>query len=92
MNLVVIPQGASAEPQHHKGYETAIYLIKGRVETKYGEGLKKSVINETGDFLYIPADVSHQPINLDNAEAAFAIVSRNNPNEQENVILYNPDL
>ncbi|MBO1063047.1 MAG: hypothetical protein HEQ14_19535 [Aphanizomenon flos-aquae CP01] len=62
------------------------------MEIKYGEGLKKSAINETGDFLYIPAGVPHQPINLDNAEAVFAIVSLNDPNEQENVVLYNPDL
>ncbi|MCA6557642.1 MAG: cupin, partial [Pseudanabaena sp. M114S2SP2A07QC] len=25
-------------------------------------------------------------------EAAHAIVSRNDPNEQENVVLYNPDI
>ncbi|MFN5539108.1 MAG: hypothetical protein ACK481_03495 [Candidatus Melainabacteria bacterium] len=42
--------------------------------------------------MYIPAYVPHQPINLDNAEVAFAIVSRNDPNEQENMVLYNPDL
>lgn len=89
MNMVVIPPGAKAEPHFHKGYETAIYLLKGRVETRYGEGLKESVINETGDFIFIPAGVPHQPCNLSDTEAAIALVARNDPNEQENVQLYN---
>lgn len=91
MNMVVIPPNAKAEPHFHKGYETAIYLLKGRVETRYGEGLKESVINETGDFIFIPAGVPHQPRNLSDTEAAIALVARNDPNEQENVQLYEPD-
>jgi uncharacterized RmlC-like cupin family protein len=88
MNLVIIPPGAAAEPHLHKDYETAIYLLKGRVETRYGKGLKKSVINEAGDFLFIPAGVPHQPVNLSSDEPAQALVARNDPNEQENVVLY----
>ena len=85
---VVIPPGGSAEAHVHKGYESAIYLLQGRVETRYGEGLKKSVINEAGDFIFIPADVPHQPFNLSDAEPAIAIVARSDPNEQEHTILY----
>ncbi|GBO55382.1 hypothetical protein APA_3432 [Pseudanabaena sp. lw0831] len=92
MNLVVIPAGGSAEPHFHRNYETAIYLVKGRVETRYGKGLQQSVINEAGDFLFIPAGVPHQPHNLSDTEAAHEIVSRNDPNEQENVVLYNPNI
>ena len=90
MNMVVIPAGGAAAPHLHRGYETAIYLLKGRVKTLYGEGLKKSMINEEGDFLFIPADVPHQPVNLSATEPARAIVSRNDPNEQESVVLYDP--
>lgn len=90
MNLVIIPPGGSAEPHFHRDYETAIYLIKGRVETRYGVGLKQSIINEAGDFLFIPPGVPHQPYNLDAAEPAHALVARNDPNEQENVVLYDP--
>jgi len=85
MNKVVIPPGRAAKAHRHKGYETAIYLIKGRVKTLYGEGLKKSVINEAGDFLYIPADLPHKPINLSDTDEAVAIVARTDPNEQESV-------
>jgi len=90
MNLVVIPPGACAEPHYHRGYETAIYVLHGRVETRYGPGLAKSVINEAGDFLFIPADVPHQPFNLSATEAAQAVVARNDPNEEERVVPYDP--
>ena len=85
MNRVVIPPGASAKAHVHKGYESAIYLIRGRVKTLYGPGLKKSVINEAGDFLYIPPGLPHKPINLSDTEVAEAIVARTDPNEQESV-------
>lgn len=88
MNLVVIPPGGTAEPHSHRDYETAIYILKGRVETRYGAGLKQSMINEAGDFIFIPPNVPHQPTNLSLTEAAQAIVARNDPNDQENVVLY----
>jgi len=89
MNLVVIPPGASPKAHYHKDFETAIYLLKGRVETRFGENLKESIINEEGDFVYIPPGVPHKPVNLSKTEPALAIVSRNDPNEHENVIAYN---
>lgn len=85
---VVIPPGATAKAHVHKGYESAVYLLQGRVETRYGDGLRKRVINIAGDFIFIPADVPHQPKNLSKTEAAIAIVVRNDPNEQEHVVLY----
>jgi uncharacterized RmlC-like cupin family protein len=63
-------------------------LLKGRVDTRYGEQLKNSVICEAGDFIYIDADVRHQPINLSDTEPALALVARNDANEQEHVVTY----
>ena len=88
MNLVVIPPGASPKAHYHKDFETAIYLLKGRVETRFGENLQESTTNEEGDFVYIPPGVPHKPVNLSKTEPALAIVSRNDPNEHENVISY----
>jgi len=88
MNRVVIPPGAKAEPHYHKDFETAIYLLEGQVDTRYGEGLKESILTEKGDFLFIPPGVPHQPVNLSATEPAVAIVSRNDPNEMENVVMY----
>ncbi len=90
MNMVIIPPGGAAQPHVHQGYETAIYLLSGRVETRYGPGLRNSIINEAGDFIFIPADVPHQPVNLSATEPAHALVARNDPNEQESVVAYDP--
>jgi uncharacterized RmlC-like cupin family protein len=88
MNLVIIPPSATADAHFHDGFETAIFLLSGRVETRYGEDLRHSCVNEAGDFLYIPAGVPHQPRNLSDTEPARAIVARNTPNEQESVVAY----
>ena len=56
-----------------------------------GENLSQSVVNEEGDFIFIPEDLPHQPRNLSDSEPAIAIVSRNDPNEQESVQLYFPN-
>lgn len=90
MHMVVIPPGAAAKPHRHAGFETAIYLLEGRVETRYGPGLQRSIVNEPGDFLFIPPDVPHQAFNLSDTAPARAIVARNDPNEQERVLPYDP--
>lgn len=90
MHMVVIPPGGAAKPHRHAEFETAIYLLEGRVETRYGAGLRQSVINEAGDFLFIPPDVPHQAFNLSATEPARAIVARNDPHEQERVVPYDP--
>ena len=61
------------------------------METRYGPGLAKSVINEAGDFIFIPPDVPHQPFNLSDSEPAQAIVARNDANEQGTLMPHDPD-
>jgi uncharacterized RmlC-like cupin family protein len=90
MHMVVIPPGARSAPHSHRAYETAIYVLEGRVETRYGDGLAESVVSEAGDFLFIPPGVPHEAINLSATEPARAIVARNDPAEQENVEPYPP--
>lgn len=90
MNIVIIPPGAKAQPHYHEGFETAIYILKGDVQTFYGENLAKSCINQKGDFIYIPSGVPHQPVNLSSETEAVALVARNDANEQESVKVYPP--
>ena len=85
MHLVVIPPGARAAPHSHCGYETGIYVLEGRVETRWGLQLEHSVTSEAGDFLFIPPDVPHEAINLSQTEPARAVVARNDPAEQDQV-------
>lgn len=91
MHMVIIPPGGKAVPHIHDAYETAIYILKGRAETRYGKGLEQSEVNQAGDFIFIPANVPHQPVNLSDTEEVVAIVARNDPNEQESVVLYEPE-
>jgi uncharacterized RmlC-like cupin family protein len=91
MNLVIIPPGGKAEPHFHRGFESAIFLLEGVVEFRYGPGLRQSMAMEAGDFLFIGPNVPHQPVNLSATDAARAIVARNDPREQEHVVPYDPD-
>jgi uncharacterized RmlC-like cupin family protein len=88
MNLVQIPPGGAATPHAHVGFETAIYLLSGAVETRYGPGLSRSTVNWAGDFLYIPPGLPHQPVNLSDTEPALAVVARNTADEQESVVVH----
>ncbi|MCK0507256.1 cupin domain-containing protein [Aromatoleum anaerobium] len=90
MHIVVIPPGGVAQAHSHQDFETAIYVLEGRVETRYGPGLHRSVVSEAGDFLFIPPDVPHQAFNLSSTEPARAIVARNDADEQERVLPYDP--
>lgn len=88
MQRVILPPGGAAKAHVHQGYETAIYIVQGRIETRYGPGLRHSSINGPGEFIYIGPDVPHQPRNLSETETAIAIVARNDANEQERVLPY----
>jgi uncharacterized RmlC-like cupin family protein len=90
MHLVVIPPGGRAEPHRHVGYETGIYVLEGRVCTRWGESLEHDTISEAGDFLFIPPGVPHEAINLSATEPARAVVARNDPAEQDRVEPYEP--
>jgi uncharacterized RmlC-like cupin family protein len=91
MQRTVIPPGSAARAHVHLGFESAIYVLQGRVEMRYGPGLRESVINGPGEFIYIPAGVPHQPRNLSDTEPAIAIVARNDADEQEHVVPYDPE-
>lgn len=88
MHLVVIPPGGRAEPHLHLGYETGIYVLEGRVLTRWGAALENEIVSEVGEFLFIPPGVPHEAINLSTSEPARAVVARNDPAEQDRVEPY----
>jgi uncharacterized RmlC-like cupin family protein len=90
LSLVVVPPGTASEPHYHDGFETAIYQLEGRVETRYGERFEQSVVTEAGDFLFIAPGVPHQVRNLSETERAAAVVARNDAGELERVVLVEP--
>lgn len=90
MYLTIIPPGGIAEPHYHPEHETAIYLLKGRIEICYGEGLKQCRVCEAGDFIFTPPGVPHQPRNLSATEPVHALIARNDSDQQEKVVPYDP--
>lgn len=86
MHLVVIPPGARAEPHIHLGYETGIYVLEGRVLTRWGEALEHEVVSSAGEFLFVPPGVPHEAVNLSATEPARAVIARNDPAEQDKVV------
>jgi len=91
LQIVRIPPGGKAKAHKHENHETALYVLSGESGTWYGEQLEHHVIAKAGDFLYIPANVPHQPYNLSDTESCVAVIARTDPNDQESVVLL-PDL
>jgi uncharacterized RmlC-like cupin family protein len=87
MHKLVIPPGGSARPHLHEDHETALYVLQGRSEMRYGRGLREHIEVRAGQFLYIPAGMPHMPWNPSAREPCVAILARTDPNEQESVVL-----
>jgi len=87
LHLITIPPGGRAHAHLHEDHETALYVVSGRVGMWYGPELEHYLEVQPGDFLYIPANMPHQPFNLSDTEGASAVGARTDPNEQESVVL-----
>jgi uncharacterized RmlC-like cupin family protein len=91
MHRLEIPPGGSARPHLHEHHETAIYVLQGRIEVLYGEGLREQLEVRAGQFLFIPAGMPHLPSNPSDREACVAVLARTDPHEQESVVLLDED-
>jgi uncharacterized RmlC-like cupin family protein len=87
LHLITFPPGGCAHAHLHENHETALYVVSGRVGMWSGPELEHYLEVQPGDFLYIPANVPHQPFNLSETEPATAVAARTDPNEQESVVL-----
>jgi uncharacterized RmlC-like cupin family protein len=88
MNVATIPPGGVAYAHIHVDFDVMLYILEGRVRHEYGPGLKKSIDNEAGDFIYIEPGVPHEVFNLSDTEPVVAVVARSDPSEWENIIPY----
>ncbi len=88
MNLATIPPGGVAFAHIHVGFEVMLYLLEGRVRHEYGDGLKKTVENEAGDFIFIESGVPHEVFNMSDSEPVVVVVARSDASEWENIIPY----
>lgn len=78
MYMAVIQPGENIPPHAHpEGTETILYVLSGNVEHRYGRRMDKSMLNQPGDFVYIPGGIPHQPVNLSSSEPVRAVVACN---------------
>ena len=78
--IATIPPGCGSSPHRHTNCESAIYVVKGHGHLLVGEWLEETLPIGPGDFIYIPPEAVHAPIN-DGDEAMELIVARNAPVE-----------
>ena len=78
--IATIPPHCASSPHYHVNCESAIYVTKGRGRFVIGDNLDNSLTIEQGDFIYVPAEAVHQPVN-DGDEPLELIVARNTPVE-----------
>ena len=81
MAVATIPPGCASSPHRHLNCESAIYLVRGRGRFLVGPDLEVSLEIAAGDFIYVPPDAVHQPVNDSPSEPMEMIVARNAPVE-----------
>ncbi len=91
MNVATIPPGGVAYAHIHVDFELMLYIMQGRVRHEYGPGLKHTVENEAGDFIFIEPNIPHEVFNLSDTEPVVAVVARSIADEWEKIIPYDRD-
>ncbi len=86
INRIILPAGAKGLRHMHNSAETVIYILEGQARTLIGVNGEIVVDNKAGDFIFIPANVWHQPMNV-SGKPSIAIEARADADDQANVIL-----
>ena len=76
-----VPPGAQSRPHYHEGCESAVYMLSGSLEVRWGDHLEQTVQIGPGDMVYVPPRETHLLQNLSDADAAEYVVARDSPTE-----------
>jgi len=85
VGLATIAPGIASGPHHHGDCDSVVCVTAGHIRMKFGDSLEKSEHAGPGDFVFIPANMVHQEINLSEAEPVETIVVRSGDNIVVNV-------
>jgi len=88
MNVAMIPPGGVAYAHIHVDFEVMLYILEGKVRHEYGEGLRQSVENSAGDFIFIEPGIPHEVCNMSETDPVVAVVARSDASEWENIVDY----
>jgi uncharacterized RmlC-like cupin family protein len=81
MGLFRVPAGARSRPHYHANCESALYMLKGSIEIRWGDHLEDAVVVEAGDMLYVPPRETHVVVNRSDDQPAEYVVARDSPTE-----------
>lgn len=79
--ISTIPPGHRSSAHYHTNCESAIYVASGHGTFLAGDDLRERLAIGPGDFIHVPADAPHQPVNDSDTEPLVLIVARNAPVE-----------
>ena len=81
MGVFSVPPGARSRPHYHANCESAVYMLSGRLEVRWGDSLEETVEIGPRDMVYVPPRETHILRNLSDSEPAEYVVARNSPTE-----------
>jgi uncharacterized RmlC-like cupin family protein len=81
MGVFRVPAGARSRPHYHANCESAVYMLSGTLEVKWGDHLEQVVTIGPGDMVYVPPRETHILENQSETEAAEYVVARDSPTE-----------
>ena len=79
--IATVPPGRCSTTHYHTNCESAIYVVSGKGLFLSGDNLEKEDEINAGDFIYVPPNSNHQPVNTSSNENLVLVVSRNTPVE-----------
>ena len=81
MGVFRVPPGARSRPHYHAECESAVYMLSGRLNVRWGEELEHSLALEPGDMDYVPPRETHLLDNPSETDPAEYVVARDAPEE-----------
>ncbi|MCZ6868491.1 MAG: cupin domain-containing protein [Gammaproteobacteria bacterium] len=78
--IASIQPGCSSGAHVHLNCESALLVLRGHGKFMVGENLDQAIEFGPGDYLFVPPDAPHQPVN-DGDEVVELVVARNTPVE-----------
>ena len=85
MTFLTLPPGARAKTHLHRDIETAVYVIEGEAEMRYGERLEERLTARAGEYVYVPADTPHLVLNRSGA-VCNAVVAHTASDDQAGIV------
>ncbi|MEM7060947.1 MAG: cupin domain-containing protein [Pseudomonadota bacterium] len=86
MNVLPVPPGVHAKTHYHEGIETIAYMLEGTCDVFYGVGLADHVTVQTGEQVFVPADMPHAPFNRSGAPCIWIVV-HSSGSDQDGIVL-----